>query len=105
MVDMPLPQTLTGFLAMKVARSAVSRTKRETKEGNRALAVLNATIRLVTQLAGFLFLTWAGFSFNMQAGLIVAGISCFVFSWLITRETPTAEPMEVRRAPDMRTGR
>lgn len=87
-------------LAMKRAR-----TSKASIDGSRITAVLNTTMRLVLHVAGFGLLTMAGFKFNIMAGLIVAGISCFLLSTLMTRNAATPETTEVRRAPDLRTGR
>ena len=91
------------FLAMKFV-NRVSRAKASAKEGNRARTLMQAIVRLVLHLAGFSALTWAGFSWNMTAGLIVAGLSCFVLSWLMAdSSTPTNDsrtgydPMATRR--------
>lgn len=91
-------------LAMKLHRSLTKKQAKASKASTRGMAVLNATIRVVLHLAGFGLLTMAGFTLNMLAGLIVAGVSCFVMSTLMTRTTAT-ESTEVNRAPDLRTGR
>ena len=61
------------------------------------LALANLT-RIVLHLAGFGFLTWAGFQFTMIAGTIVAGISCFVLSSLLSggNSNAPADPMANR---------
>lgn len=65
-------------------------------ENNRAKTVvrtytwIQSTIKLVLNVAGFGFLTYAGFSHNIIAGSIVAGLSCFALSWL--HNSTTAQP-------------
>jgi hypothetical protein len=98
--------TTRDFLAAKLHSLLINRrANRVSKPMNtsRVTVVLNATIRVVLHLAGFGLLTMAGFTFSMLAGLITAGLSCFVLSTLMTRNT-TGES-EVNRAPDLRTGR
>jgi len=50
----------------------------------RPLAIAQAFIRVILHLAGFAALTSAGFYWNMIAGLVVGGLSCFVLSTLVT---------------------
>lgn len=59
--------------------------KRErAREATHAPTWFQTTIRLMMQLCGFGCLTFAGFTVSITAGLIVAGIACFVLSWLST---------------------
>jgi len=51
------------------------------------LAWLYAVVRVVLHLVGFAALTFAGFQWNTAAGLVVAGLSCFAMSTLLTRRT------------------
>jgi hypothetical protein len=62
-------------------------------------------MRIVLHLAGFSLLTIAAWHWNIIAGLAVAGISCFVMSALTTTDNGGGGSDEVRRAPDLRTGR
>lgn len=98
--------TFGTFVAMKLAnRVTKARRKEATNRMNRVRTWFQSLVRLVAHLTGFSLLTWAGFTFNMAAGLIVAGISCFVFAWLVgDSSTETAEssqqsvdPMASRR--------
>lgn len=91
------------FMAMKFV-NRISRAKAKAKEGNRARTLMQTIVRLVLHLAGFSALTWAGFSWNMTAGLIVGGLSCFVLSWLMGDSSANAtetrvgyDPMATRR--------
>jgi hypothetical protein len=86
MVTMESP-TLGSFLAMRIALLARKRTDRR----NLPRTWIQTTVRLVLHLAGFSLLTMAGFQWNMLAGLIVAGISCFVLSTLLTTANPTED--------------
>lgn len=104
MVAMDIPPTFRGVLALKVANLAIKRGRK--KATTRITAVLNATVRVVLHLAGFGLLTMAGFQLNIIAGYAVAGLSCFVMSTLMTQGSAAEDDStEVRRAPDLRTGR
>lgn len=98
-----LPRT-RDFLAAKLHSVLIS--KRTRRVSTPVTAVLNAIVRVVLHLAGFSLLTLAAFQWNIIAGLATAGISCFVFSTLMTRDTAaTGDEVEGRRAQDLRTGR
>lgn len=72
----------TQFLFWKLGKAL---SKRQAKQANnRARTLFQTTIRLVLHLAGLGFLTFAGFTASITVGLIVAGISCFILSWLNT---------------------
>lgn len=73
--------TLTEVLATKVLRAA--RTKRERR--TIPYSVWSMLLRLLLHLAGFSCLTVAGFTVSLLAGLVTAGLSCFVLSTLMTR--------------------
>lgn len=75
--------TLTQFLFWKAGKAMTKREAR-VREGNRAHTWIGTTIRLMMHLAGFGCLTFAGFTVSLTAGLIVAGFSFFVLSWLST---------------------
>lgn len=81
--------TLREYALMRLSTFAKSRAKgvRENRERMQASAFL-ATLRVVLHLAGFALLTVAGFQWNMIAGLLVAGASCFVLSTLFTATVP-----------------
>ena len=104
MTTMDTMPSIRQFALMKVSSLAQNRAKKATEGTYRVNAVLNTLIRLMLHLAGFGLLTLAGFQWNMIAGLIVAGLSCFALSTLMTNSSK-AEKVEVRRAPDLRTGR
>lgn len=70
--------TLSRYLALRLATRSATRSKR------RALprTWVQAIVRLMMTLAGFACLTYAGFTFNMTLGWVIAGVSCFAFTWL-----------------------
>lgn len=95
-MDVPGPREYMGMWLVNVARN-----RKRAKAADMQSATMLAFVRVVLHLAGFALLTIAAFSFNIIAGFAVAGISCFVFSTLLSGgnvETP-------RSAPDLRTGR
>lgn len=67
-------------------------TQSKTKRRNPALGMNRVRVwvvslaRLVLTLSGFGFLTWGMFTWDIVAGLITAGLSCFVLSWLTGSE-------------------
>lgn len=103
MVAMDTDPTVANFLLWKLGKVLSKRANKE-REGIRVNAVLNALIRVVLHLAGFSLLTFAAWQWNMIAGLAAAGISCFAMSALMTGSDNGGED-NVRRAPDLRTGR
>ncbi len=72
--------SVARFLLWKLTSAYERNASRRGVSSNAASMV----IRYVLQIAGFALLTMAGFTFSMIAGLIVAGISCFVLSTLMT---------------------
>jgi len=98
-----LPPT-RDFFAAKLHSLLVSKRKSEASNRIPINTVLGGIVRVVLHLAGFSLLTLAGFQFNTLAGLVVAGISCFALSTLMTRSIDGGEH-DVKRAPDLRTGR
>jgi len=98
--------TMRDLLAARLHSRLTSR-KRVNRVSTPVTAVLYGIVRVVLHLSGFALLTMAAFQVNMLAGLAVAGLSCFALSTLMTRgqTTSDAREMEVRHAPDLRTGR
>ena len=76
--------TFLQFLAWKIGK-ALDRSA--TKQSTRVTTIMQAIIKLMLHIVGFSCLTIAGFYWHVIAGLVVAGISCFILSWLLT--TPT----------------
>lgn len=79
--------SLLGFVTQKLAIRRARRTQRAN-----AVPWLQSLARIVMHIVGFSCLTLAGFSWNITAGLIVAGISCFAFSWLVTSPSKPENP-------------
>lgn len=89
--------SVARFLLWKLGKAMSAKVDAREKVGTRARTWVQSTIRLVLHIAGFGCLTLAGFSWTITAGLIVAGLSFFVMSYLATSSTrtepPTANPM------------
>lgn len=86
--------TFTGFVVAKLAARA--RRKSEGKAITRT--ILQTIVRIVWHLAGFSSLTYAAFLWDMKAGFVVLGISCFVMSTLTTATSAVqSDPMARRR--------
>lgn len=83
MTTMEIP-TVTSFLVMKLNSLARKRAEKAT----RPITWVQSFIRLVWHIAGFSSLTTAGFMWDMIAGFIVLGLSCFVMSQLTTSNPP-----------------
>ena len=86
--------SVTQFLAYKLMQRSKARslTKSQAKEATRAQTMVTSIFNVLLHLAGFGCLTWAGFSWNITAGLVVAGISCFALAWLVTSPPRTQPP-------------
>ena len=104
MVDSDTAPSTRQFLALKLASMIAKRTSTRTRKGSAIAAFFQALVKLLLNLGGFGLLTYAGFTWSIRVGSIVAGISCFIFAWLISGSTTTA-PTDGKYAPDMRTGR
>jgi hypothetical protein len=93
--------SMTQFLAFKLGKFLSQRSEAKAREATHVRAWFITTIRFVFQVGALGCLTWAGFTITMTAGLVVAGLSLFVLSWLTTsqpaspRETP--DPLMTRR--------
>lgn len=75
-----------SVLAAKLARSAQARSESATRR-TESQSWLQSMVRLLLHLGGFACLTLAGFSFNFAIGMVIAGLSCFVFSWLTSTQS------------------
>ncbi len=87
---------IPGFRDYAVMRLASAAKKRAHTTAQVSGNALQAIVRVVLHIAGFALLTLAGFQFNIIAGYIVAGISCFVFSTLMSggaEQKAPADPM------------
>jgi hypothetical protein len=89
--------SLSQFLFWKLGKALSKRDKAKTREGTRAYTWVQVIVRLMAQLAGLGSLTLAGFTVNITAGLIVAGISFFILSWLSTGQPSTKDSDNTRR--------
>lgn len=69
---------------LRAKTQAEKASKRQARARNNTGPWYIATIKLMLNLAGFGLLTYAGFEWSTIAGLVIAGISCFVVSWLVT---------------------
>lgn len=95
-LDVASVPSFRQFIAFKLqATGARSKTRLST------LPISSLIMRLVLHLGGFGWLTFAGFTWNIMAGSVVAGISCFALSALLT----TKQGETTGRAPDLRSGR
>lgn len=94
MTTMDSAPTLTQFVLMRLAA-------RRTRVARVAMARtwVQSLVRITLHLAGFSSLTIAGFMWDMIAGFVVLGISCFLMSTLTTTNTnvPQTDPMVRRR--------
>lgn len=93
--------TFFQFLTWKAAQKSKERRERTVASATAGTWV-TAIVRLVLHLAGFGCLTFAGFTWNITAGFIVAGVSFFALSWLTTAgQRPEADdvnrPHQTRR--------
>lgn len=93
------------YALMRVSLLAQKRAKKARVASTHVNIVLSAIIRVMLHVAGFGLLTLAGFQWNIIAGLVVAGLSCFAMSTLLTAGNQSTNAAEVGRAPDLRTGR
>ena len=96
MTTMDVP-TVGQFLTLRMAKFFANRGKG--KEATHAPVWFQTVTRLVMHLAGFSCLTYAGFIWNPVAGFVVAGLSCFLMSWLTTGRQATTTPTN-RPQPD-----
>lgn len=105
--SVPGPVEYLGLWSAKLIqrRTRAHSSTRDSSLG-RTQALFISMVKATMTLAGFGCLTYAGFCWNMRAGLIIAGISFFVLSWLITNRsddsssnTGTTDPILKLRPP------
>ena len=77
--DMRDTPSLGAWLQFRLARAATK--PRKVKEAT-TRTQMYSVIRLLMHLAGFSCFTYAAWTIIMPAGLIVAGLSFLVLSWL-----------------------
>jgi len=97
MTTMDVP-TVGQFITLRIAKFFAKREKG--KQASHAPTWFQSVIRLVMHLAGFGCLTYAGFLWHPAAGFVVAGISCFLMSWLTTGDS-RSEPRAAQTDPLM----
>lgn len=92
MTTMDSNTSLRNMVAFWIANHLRAKTmaEKEAKKASRALSPMLAFIRLMLHLSGFGLLTYAGFEWSTIAGLVIAGMSCFLISWLVT--SPSQRP-------------
>lgn len=90
--------TIRETIAGMLVRSTRTRSRsHQAVSSGRLATVVSFLARLVMQLAGFACLTVAGFTWSIQAGFIVAGVSFFLLSWLQTKPQSASETSNDRR--------
>lgn len=90
--DMPLMEYVTRRMG------AVMMRRRERRSLNLPRTWIQSLVRLTLHIAGFSCFTIAGFSVSLPAGLIVAGVSCLILSYLSTKS-------DAPHGPSTMTGR
>lgn len=96
MTTMDVP-TVGQFLTLRMAKFFANRGK--PREATHAGAWVQLVVKLVMHLAGFASLTYAGFLWHPIAGFVVAGLSCFLLSWLTNGKQAATSPAN-RPQPD-----
>lgn len=90
--DVPFTEYVTRRMG------AVMMRRRERRSLSLPRTWIQTLVRLVLHIAGFSCFTIAGFSVSLPAGMIVAGVSCLILSYLSTKND---DP----RTPSTMTGR
>lgn len=91
MTTLEVSANLLGVLANKLSRQAERR-----KVAIRARTWMQSIVTFVFQVAGFSCLTYAGFLWDMKAGYVVAGFSCFALSKVLTTNSQPPMPPRMR---------
>ena len=84
MTTMDAPTVAQFVIAKLMSRE---RARKEVKASTHTRTWVQAIVRLLFHLGGFACLTFAGFTWTITAGFVVAGLSCFALSWLLTGGT------------------
>ena len=87
-MDPSMNPSFFQFFAWKLGK-AIDRKATKTV---RTRTILQVTVRLMLNVVGFSCLTFAGFTWSITAGLVVAGFSCFTLAWLATSNPPDSAP-------------
>lgn len=83
-----IDQPLSATVMMRIAAVLSARARKASIPKEQVTTFAQAFVKLVMHIAGFTCLTVAGFTWNITAGLIIAGISCFAFSMLVAPDKP-----------------
>lgn len=65
----------------------------QTEKPDRPDSFTRAAMRIVLDLAAFVWLTFAGFSISSTIGCVVAGLSCFVMARHFSSPEPKTDPL------------
>jgi len=86
--------SILQFFAWKIGKALDTKARKE----KRVRSFVEASIRVLLHVVGFSCLTIAGFYWHVIAGLVVAGISCFVMAELLTQsdQPPNDRPNQTR---------
>lgn len=76
------------FLFWKLGKAL---SKKKATAHARTRTQFQSIIRLMLQVGGFCLLTIAGFTWHIIAGYVIAGLSCFLLSWLTTSEPNSSQ--------------
>jgi hypothetical protein len=76
---------------------SASEARQERKVATHARTPIQSIRRIIYILAGFSCLTWAGFTFNITAGLVTAAFSLFAVAYLDQPEPSDTTADETNR--------
>jgi len=97
MTTMDVP-TFGQFVTLQMVKFFANKGK--AREATHAGTWIQTVTRLVMHLAGFACLTYSGFLWHPVAGFVVAGLSCFLLSWLTNGKQQSASHPANRPQPD-----
>jgi hypothetical protein len=83
MVAMEGNPSFIQFVAWKIGKALDTKANKVKRE----YSILQIIVKLMLHIVGFSCLTFAGFTWSITAGLVVAGISCFVLSVLMAPDS------------------
>lgn len=95
--------SISQFLVYKLGKAITARKEAKTSTSTHTGTWVTQIVRLMLHLAGFGCLTYAGFEWSTIAGFVIAGLSFFALSTLITnpaspKTTTSRDPMADRRS-------
>lgn len=86
MVSIDAPGTVLEYIAVKI----MSVARKRDRSATRTRTWVQTTVKFMMHVAGLGCLTMAGFSWNMIAGLVVAGLSFLILAtWFNGSEDKT----------------